>query len=100
VSARCPVCRKQIRRPSYVSLKDRRSRREIRYHGAPHLAACLEAPAAEAERRGPAEIIFLSFYHSCACGDPAGKLSCRVGSFAVSDAQLEEGRSAESVHSL
>ena len=34
MSARCPVCRKQIRRPSYVNLKDRRSRREIRYHGA------------------------------------------------------------------
>jgi hypothetical protein len=84
---RCPACSRRVKRAPYVSLQDRHTRKITRYHGG--VAGCLEAAAAEAERRGADEII-LAFYHTRVCGDPAGKMSCRGGCFAVSDVQLEE----------
>jgi hypothetical protein len=89
---KCPACSRRVKRAPYIALKDRNTRRETRYHGALSEAnlGCLEAAAAEAERRGADEII-LAFYHSRACGDPAGKMSCRGGCFAVGIEEEEGG---------
>jgi hypothetical protein len=86
VSYRCPACRRRVRSAPYVSLQDRHARKITRYHG--DVAGCLEAATVEAQRRGPGEIL-LGFYHTKGCGDPAGKMPCRVGCFAVDT--LEEG---------
>jgi hypothetical protein len=80
---KCPSCSRRVKRSPYIALTDRRSRRERRFHGAPHFA-CLEAGLDEAHLRGPTEII-LRFAHPRSCGDPAGKLECRGGCFQVDD---------------
>jgi hypothetical protein len=83
---KCPACRRRVRAAPYVSLRDRETRQEVRYHAGPE---CREAGALEAERLGPDQII-LGFYHTRECGDPAGKMTCRGGCFVVSEAKLEE----------
>jgi hypothetical protein len=65
---RCPACSRRVKRAPYISQTDRGTRRERRFYGAPHFA-CLETAAAEAERRGPDEVI-LRFAHPRSCGDP------------------------------
>jgi hypothetical protein len=60
---------------SYIALTNRHTRRETRYHDAPHLR-CLEAAAAEAERRAPDEVI-LRFAHPRSCSRWAGCLAGR-----------------------
>lgn len=78
---KCPACGRRIKRAPYLALTYRETRREVRYHGAPHVA-CLEAGAAEAERRGK-DAIILHFAHPKSCGDPAGKLDCAGQCFVV-----------------
>jgi hypothetical protein len=60
-------------------------RPEYWHHGALHLAC------SEAVRRGLAEVV-LRFAHPRSSGDPAGKMSCRSGCFAVNESTAEEGR--------
>ena len=72
-----------------MKLVDKASRRERRYHATPE---CLRAGAYEAETQGP-ELVVAGFYHTRACGDPAAKMGCRGGCFAVDETSLatEEG---------
>jgi hypothetical protein len=83
---KCPACRRRVRSAPYISLTGRATRRETRFHGGP----CALAGMREAERRGPREIV-LRFAHPRSCGDPAGKMACRGGCFAVDELDLEEG---------
>ncbi len=86
---RCPSCRRRVRSAPYAVLKDRRSRKETRYHGGS--PSCLEAGALEAERRGPGEIV-LNFIHAITCGDPASRLRCVGRCFEfLADQQEGEG---------
>jgi hypothetical protein len=73
-----------VKRPPFISLTDRNTRRQRRFHGAASEAnlACLKAAAAEAERRGPEEIV-LAFVHTRECGDAKGRLGCKGKCFAV-----------------
>ena len=82
MSHRCPACKRRVRSAPYVSLRDRHTRKITRYHG--NVAGCLKDAMVEAQRRGPDEIV-LAFYHTRRCGDPAGKLSCKRGCFAVDE---------------
>jgi hypothetical protein len=75
-----------VRNPS--SLQDRRTCKITRYHG--NFAECLEAATGEARRRGLGEIV-IDFYHTRGCGNPAGKMFCRGGCFAVNESTAEEG---------
>ena len=84
---KCPACARRIKRAPYIALTDRRTRRETRYHG----GDCSGPGLREAERRGPAEVV-LRFAHPRSSGDPAGKMSCRSGCFAVNESTAEEGR--------
>ncbi len=81
---KCPICSRRVKRAPFISLTDRETRRETRFHGAPRLA-CLQAGAAEAERRGPDEVI-LRFAHPGSCGDQGGRLGRRGGCFTVEQA--------------
>jgi hypothetical protein len=79
---RCPQrCARRAKRVPFVSLTDRETRSERRYHG----GGCSEAGLREAERRGPDEVV-LRFAHPRSCGDPAGKMSCQGGCFTVEQA--------------
>ena len=86
MSYRCPACKRRVRSALYVSLQDRHTRKNTRHHGS--VAGCLEATTVAALRSGPSQIV-LGFYHTRACSDPAGKMACRGGCFAVDE--LEEG---------
>jgi hypothetical protein len=77
---RCPSCLRRVKRAPSISLTDRRTRREMRYHG--NITGCLRTAVLEAQRRGPEEIV-LTFSHTRRCGNAAGKLSCRGGCFAA-----------------
>ena len=81
---KCPACRRRVKRSPYVSLTDRNTRWERRFHGAPHFT-CLETAAAEAERRGPDEVI-LRCAHPRSCSDPGGRMACRGAIFTVEQA--------------
>jgi hypothetical protein len=85
---KCPTCRRRVKRPPFISLKDKVTRREVRYHS----GGCLPAAAAEAERRGPEEIV-LAFVHTRECGDAKGRLGCKGKCFAV---ELVEERGVSS----
>ena len=79
---KCPACSRRVKRAPYISLTDRKTRRESRYHGSdPYSGPGLR----EAERRGPAEVV-LRFAHPRSCGDSAGKMSYRGGCFTVEQA--------------
>ena len=82
MSYRCPACRRRVRSAPYVSLQDRHTRKITRYHG--NVAGCLEAATGEAQRRGPGEIV-LGFYHTRACGEPVGRISCQGDSYKVGE---------------
>ena len=82
MSYRCPACRRRVRSAPYVSLQDRHTRKITCYHG--NVARYLEAATGEAQRRGPGETV-LGFYHTRACGEPAGWMSCRGDSYKVGD---------------
>jgi hypothetical protein len=82
---KCPHCGKRVRHAPYLAMRDRETRREVRFHGAPHVA-CLEAGAAEAERRGK-DAIILHFVYPKSCGDPAGKLDSSGQCFVVSESE-------------
>ena len=85
---RCPACQRRVRSAPYLSLRDRASRRETRYHNG---AACLETGALAAQDRGPGEIV-LNFIHAVACGDPANKLHCAGRCFdSLADQQEGQG---------
>jgi hypothetical protein len=90
---KCGACKRRIRHAPFLALRDRQSRSVTRYHGAPY-TACLEAGAAQAERRGPDELV-LHFVHARGCGDARGKLDCAGGCFVVREsvvtAKTEEG---------
>jgi hypothetical protein len=85
---KCPACSRRVKRAPYIALTDRKTRRQTRYHGS--AAPFFEAGVLEAQRRGPHEIM-LGFYHTMWCGDPAGKMSCRGGCFAVNESTAQEG---------
>jgi hypothetical protein len=78
-----PACSRGVKRAPYVSPTDRRTRREVRYHGG--VAGCLEAATFEAQRRGLGAIV-RGFYHTVKCGDPGGRLECRGRCFAIGNA--------------
>jgi hypothetical protein len=81
-------CNRRVRSAPFVSLQDRRTCKITRYHG--NVAGCLETATGEPRRRGPGEIV-LGFYHTKRCGDPAGKMFCRGGCFAVNESTAQEG---------
>lgn len=84
---KCPACLRRVKRGPFLILRDRQTRREHRYHGAPHMV-CLEAAAVEAERRGPDEVVLL-FIHARSCADARSKLECAGRYFPLHD--LQEG---------
>jgi hypothetical protein len=82
---KCPACSRRVKRAPYIALTDRRTRRETRFHGAPRLA-CLQAGAAEAERRGK-DAIILHFAHPKSCGDAGSGLECRSQCFMLPETE-------------
>ena len=82
MSCRCLAFKRRGRSAPYASLQNRHTRKITRYHG--NVAGCLQAATVEALRRGPGEIV-LGFYHTRACGEPAGRMSCRGDSYKVGD---------------
>jgi hypothetical protein len=90
---KCGACKRRIGHAPFLALRDRQSRSLTRSTEAPY-TACLEAGAAQAERRGPDELV-LYFVHARGCGDARGKLDCAGQCFVVREsvvmAKLEEG---------
>jgi hypothetical protein len=78
---KCPACSRRVKRAPYIAMVDRKTRRDTRYHS----GDCLAAATAEAERRGPREIV-LRFAHTRECGDARGRFDCAGGCFAVDEA--------------
>lgn len=75
---KCRTCRKRIRRAPFMSIVDKATRKEARWHG----GACAQPGLVHAQERGPGAVV-LRFAHPRSCGDPKGKMDCGGKCFVV-----------------
>jgi hypothetical protein len=69
---RCPHCSRRVKRAPFISLKDRRTGKQIRYHG----GDCSGSASARAQELGPDRVILHFVHPRATCGDSKGKLDC------------------------
>jgi len=75
---RCPHCGRRVKRAPFISLMDRATRWEVRFHG----GNCSGMALARAEELGGPDRVILHFVHPRAtCGDSKSKLACLGGCF-------------------
>jgi hypothetical protein len=77
---RCGHCARRVKRAPFISLIDRQTRKEIRFHG----GECSGTALARAQELGPDRVI-LRFAHPRSCGDPKGKLECSGQCFVIAE---------------
>jgi hypothetical protein len=76
---RCPHCGRRVNRAPFISLTDRETRREVRFHS----GDCSAAGLARAEELGPDRVILRFAHPRTTCGDSKGKLACSGQCFVV-----------------
>jgi hypothetical protein len=78
---KCQACCRRVHRAPYISLVDRTSRKELRYHG----GFCSGMALARAQELGPDRVILHFVHPRATCGDAKGRLDC-LGRCFISEA--------------